>query len=201
MDRNLEYDVWGRYFLSNLVGFYILWSTSSIVGISPHQIVVPWPDYSMLLVEVSSCLCHAHTSGLYICLLGFFNCINLYVVAISHKLCCSISNRDSRNMDWLVTDLCSIHTCIFPYYICSSVVVSCSWHERLKTHGNTHSYGITQIACCIYGILALLKVLSFIMRWYVLFDCPRCCKCLILDQWEFIFYVFISIMTTDYIFI
>jgi len=43
-------------------------------------IIVPWPDYSMLLVEVSACLCHV-----FLCSVWFFNCINLYAVAISNK--------------------------------------------------------------------------------------------------------------------
>jgi len=37
----------------------------------------------------------------FLCLLHFFNCINLYPVTISNKLCYSISNRESCNLDWL----------------------------------------------------------------------------------------------------
>ena len=44
------------------------------------------PDYGMLLVEASSCLCHAPTSDGFFCLLRFFNCINVHAVAISDKL-------------------------------------------------------------------------------------------------------------------
>ena len=94
---NPEYEVFPEQF-GRILDFLVTWN---VVGISPHQIVVLWPDYGMLLVETGSCLCHAPTSSVFFAYF-FFNCLNLYVVAISNRLCCSISNKKSCNLDWLV---------------------------------------------------------------------------------------------------
>jgi len=118
---NPEHNITDRCFRNNLTGFQILWSIWSIV-IFPHQIVVSWPDYGVLLVETGLCLCHAPASSVFFVYYVFY-CINLYGVAISRKLCFSISNRE-RKLQFVF--ICRIIECVL-------VICSLCWTIELKT--------------------------------------------------------------------